>query len=58
VPDGEAFAITMKPATVKKHLALWDQAAFDQLRHPFKEEFPLGMERIETFDEFKRYVEM
>jgi len=58
VPDGEAFAITMKPATVKKHLELWDQAAFDQLRQPFKEEFPTGAERIKDFDEFKEYVEM
>jgi hypothetical protein len=58
VPDSEAFAITMKPATVKKHLELWDQAAFDWLRQPFDEEFPTGVERVQSFDEFKQYVEM
>jgi hypothetical protein len=58
VPDGEAFAITMKPATVKRHLELWDEAAFDQLRQAFKEEFPAGVERMRDFDEFKQYVEM
>jgi hypothetical protein len=56
--DGEAFAVTMQPATVRKYLGLWDKAAFDELRLPFKAEFPRGAERIKDFDAFKRYVEM
>jgi hypothetical protein len=58
VPDGEVFAITMKPATVKEHLKLWDEAAFDGLREPFHQVFPAGVERVKDFDEFKRYVQM
>jgi hypothetical protein len=54
----EVFAITMKPATVEKHLALWDEGAFDRLRAPFKAEFPEGNERIENFGVFKKYVKM
>jgi hypothetical protein len=56
--DGEAFAVTMRPVTVRKYLALWDEAGFEQMRGPFAEEFPEGVERVEDFDEFKQYAAM
>jgi hypothetical protein len=56
--DGEVFAVAMKPDTVKKYLALWDEAAFEPLRRAFPTAFPRGTERIETFDSFKQYAEM
>jgi hypothetical protein len=54
--DREAFAVTMKPESVARHLALWDPAAFEQLRGPFQVEFPRGVEHFEDFDEFVEYV--
>jgi hypothetical protein len=56
--DPEVFAAAMRPGTVRAHLALWDQAAFEQLRQPFRSEFPEGAERVEEFETFSRFVGM
>jgi hypothetical protein len=56
--DGEAFAVTMRPETVREYLALWDEAAFEQMRGPSRRSFPRSIERMKSFDAFKEYVGM
>ncbi len=57
-PSPDVFAGAMRPATVRRYLARWDEAGFERMRRSFHDEFPVGLDRVADFGEFKRYAEM
>jgi hypothetical protein len=56
--DPEVFAAAMRPTTVRKYLALWDEAGFEKMQQPFHAEFANGTERVENVATFYHFAKM
>lgn len=58
-PNEFVYAGAMRPATVRRYLAKWDEAAFERMRPAFRADaLPDWYDRVTDFDKFERYAVM